>query len=457
MSDIHKSMELLDADHIMRHVTKKYRLSGSTVDPEARRKSVVSSGLLSVDMLLGGGVLPGGWYTFLGPEQSAKSTMVNSIMTSLAKNSDVPLILFFDAEGSNSLDYFSSIAKTLHKKGLDTQATFGVKDDKGEWAIKPRLHYYAESIAETIWNAAGSMLRSLPDKVYDHGQWWLLFPNTKENASRHKGKVDKKASERNGGKLAVPIGDDACMQALIIVDSYPAMLPSSAAEKDDQSLANAARAHSANVPKVKGLLKDKHAAFIGVNQLRNSINLTGYGPKSYEPCGEALKYFSDVRIRLRAESVPHSRTDRFEKESSVLMDGEDTYRYIHLLGAKNKLGTPNLEAHQRIWVADPDGEGRGFCPVWDTYSYLKDTGQLSGTRRKMTISLPGLELPPLRWLDFKALVTLDAKSGQAWCKEHKLSIPRNPRLREKCFAQVKSRKAMDLYFNNLKSGKRAEE
>lgn len=63
---------------------KKFRLTSLTTDTEARRTSAVSTGILSLDLMMGGGILPGLWITVYGGEGSAKSTTLATMLGSLA-------------------------------------------------------------------------------------------------------------------------------------------------------------------------------------------------------------------------------------------------------------------------------------------------------------------------------------------------------------------------------------
>ena len=72
----------------------------------------MSTGVLILDLLYGGGIRPG-WYTHFGKEQSSKTTGALVIAANAIKEK-VPLITFFDYEGSsvNSMPYIQSILKT---------------------------------------------------------------------------------------------------------------------------------------------------------------------------------------------------------------------------------------------------------------------------------------------------------------------------------------------------------
>ena len=454
--NVYEALALLDAENILEKVSKSFRLSGATMDVDARRESVVSTGLLVTDLLLNGGIHPGGWYTFFGPEQSAKSTNMLVTMVNLLY-SDVPVVMFHDAEGSNSPDYVMNIADALNKsRGNDHQSMFGVRDPKkGTWVVAPRIRYYNEHILETVWGSVASVLRGLPDKIYDDGEWWLLYERTKENISRFKGGAhDKKMSERYN-KLAVRSVDGGTPQALFLVDSYPSLVPSGDDDEEgDKSLSLDARLHAKHVKKIKGRLKSKHSAVVGVNQLRDNPGAAMRGGSTeYEPGGNALKFYSDVRVSHRPRGVPHaSKYSRYEEEDSVLGEGMDQYRYILMYTVKNKFGAGNIEAYQRIWTSDPMGRAMGVCPVWDTYEYLKRTGQVEGDRRALQVKLPDLDLPKVNWLKFKGLVLLKGGDLRDHCAS--LGLDENPKIRKRCFDQLASGDGLDLFFDHLSVNKK---
>ena len=82
-------------DHKLDAIEKHFSLSGSTMDKGELR---ISSGMLTLDLILGGGIVGGGWYTLFGMEQSGKSTVTTTIMTA-ALNTEVPIVSLFDYEG----------------------------------------------------------------------------------------------------------------------------------------------------------------------------------------------------------------------------------------------------------------------------------------------------------------------------------------------------------------------
>lgn len=226
-----------------------------------------STGLLSLDLILGGGIVPG-WYTHYGPEQSCKTTSAFTIMGSVMKK--VPILAFFDYEGSLSdTQYLENIVRSMGIKE-DFQRVFGVRDDKGRWAVKPLIRYRDPTIGEDFYDWLAELERQLPDKKLVSGRWWYIYENTKVNLKKLSAVMDHGMTKAMGKKgLYVP-AEDGSLQAVVIVDSYPGMNPGSSDEKieGDNSLAVAARMHSKHIPRVKGRLRSKRIAVIGVNQLR---------------------------------------------------------------------------------------------------------------------------------------------------------------------------------------------
>lgn len=250
----------------------------------------MSTGMLILDLLYGGGIRPG-WYTHFGAEQSSKTTGTLVIAASALKQ-NVPFISYFDYEGSsaNSIPYIQSIVKTA---GLNQSVgqIFGTKDpDTGKWITPPMIRFHAESIGERFFDFLGAVLRELPDKKKINGQWWLVYDEANKKA---KAKVsefaDPTMAKKYGKGLWVP-AENGELQAIFIVDSYPAMNPASNDEDEtDNSIALQARMFSKQLPRVKGRLMQKMVAVIGTNQLR-AVPMAMFGPKEAEPGGQALKF-----------------------------------------------------------------------------------------------------------------------------------------------------------------------
>lgn len=446
---------MVGIDDVLDSIEKDYGLSGASLGMcEAR----LSTGLLGLDVVLGGGLVPG-WYTFFGGEQSCKSTGSSWLMIS-ALFSEVPVISMWDFEGSSSSEYIENM---MESNGIDMpiDQVFGIRDPKtSKWAVAPRVRYYSEGIAEKFFDYLAKLERMLPDKLLMNDKWYYVYEGKTPEGKIHKanqarvGKhYDVKYFQRTGKyRIEAPDGN---LQALVIVDSYPAML-SEKQDVDDpgSAMAMQARMFSEQLKRVKGRMRSKRICVVGVNQLRKAP-MVAYGNPEYEPCGESLKFYSDVRLRMQprvlnaAPGMTKSDKGMILEEKSVL-GGVDKYRMIHVRAHKNKLSVPNMDCWLRLWIEDANGAARGFDPVWDTWRYLVETGQATGKRNAIKLDVKGHEAAKVvNWLDFKRLILgtraemkeIYARIGvkkpfdlRAWCKR---DLATGPGL-EKIFAIKKA-------------------
>lgn len=382
-------------------IEKKFDLVSGALSKDEPR---FSTGLISLDLIINGGLVAGGWYTALGGEQSCKSTLAMTIVASILRNNFKGYSSYFDYEGSVQFDYFEAILKNARVK-VSAEDVFGQKDEDGNYINEPLVYYSSPDTGEQFFSAVAELERILPDKLYMKGQWYYVYENTKENASLLKGKYDKKYFSKHN-KFRIP-AEDGSLQAIILTDSYPAMNPQSMDDKEDgdNSLGLQARMFSKQIPRIKTKMKKKRIVIVGINQIRENIGVM-YGPTEREPCGNALKFFSDVRIRTAKTVIPHGK-GYIEEEQSIKDDGAvDYYAYIKAKTVKNKLGgRPLQEVILRTRIGDADGEPTGFCMTWDAWNYLKATGQISGQRDKI---LFGEGTPyagtKFSWLEFKVLI-----------------------------------------------------
>jgi RecA/RadA recombinase len=434
-------------------VDRKFKLGQGSMSMEARLTSQVSTGLLGSDLMLGGGVVSGRWYTFFGGEGSAKSTHIAHIKLAAA-DSGVPVLSDFDYEGSSDPQYYEGIME-YYSKLRTVKELYGVQDETtGKWVVPRRVRYNSVTTAEDFFNSTAAFLRRIPDKEFIEGHWWYSWENDKVGKAVAGSKASAAMLKRYG-RLMIQ-AESGLPQAMYFLDSYPAMYPEKLDEDDKGvGMAAVARAMAENIPKIFSKLRSKGVTIIGVNQLRLRPAVMFQNPE-YEPGGEALKFASSVRVRQAARSVPHGKGP-IEEETSVLYDGAvDKYRYIHMKAIKNKTSTPYLESWQRIWIDDGTGTAHGFDPVWDTFQYLKHTGQLESgsTMKKLKIPLLGLK-KAISWSDFKGLVLLKGKDSQTLCKS--LGITKPPRLREVCKKQLSSGEGQKMFFDNLRDSAASEE
>jgi len=299
----------------------------------------------------------------------------------------------------------------------------------------------------------------LPDKKKIGENWYYIYESKTPEGKVHKvnqalvGNQYDKNYFRKTGRYRVP-AEDGTLQALVLVDSYPAMLPEKQDVDDPNgSLAAQARMFSDQLKRVKGKMRGKRIAVIGINQLRLKP-MVQFGSPEYEPCGEALKLYSDARLKWSSRALSSVSKDigevvkgikgQIEEEPSITHKGGiDNYRYIHVRGHKNKLSRPYLEIWMRLWITDAKNEAQGFDPVFDTFLYLKSTGQLTGKRGKMVLKLKGNEAShSIGWLDFKRLILGDRATIKLVCAKAGM---KPVKIRDKCFAQMASGDGLDMY------------
>lgn len=412
----------------------------------------MSTGLLSIDLIMGGGIRPS-MITGAGGEQSAKTTLALTLMGAAIK-ANIPLIAFWDYEGStkNSKPYVHSILKGMGVN-LTMDQVFGKRDKDGKWVTTPRVRYRAETILERFYDWLGETLRELPDKRYVEGKWWLIFD---EKNKKHKAMVGEHINtvmtRKYGNGLWVEAPDDK-IQGLIFVDSYTAMNPE---VKDEESISNQlsvkASAFSKQLERVKGRMSQKMVTVYGLNHLRANP-MAMFGPKESEKGGLALQQFSDVRFRQTSRSLsaapfsPKAGKKTYdEQEPSAETDGFDTYRYVMVKAHKNKLWTPQREVLIRIWVEDATGTARGLDPMFDTAQYLKLTGQLIGQRKGFKLDLAGLgkASKPVPWAVMKKWVLGDKET----MSKISTALGYKPMsIRAFCFKQMKDGVGEQLYVD----------
>lgn len=429
-----------DVNAVLDNIEKSVGLSESTLNTNEGR---MSTGYLMLDIVLGGGITAG-WYTNFGHEQSCKSTGANTLLLSGVKH-EVPFLSMFDYEGSSEPNYLETLMRNMGLPGT-IRDVFGEKDRAGAWVIPPRVRYRSEAVAEKFFDFLAQLERRLPDKRLMGGSWYYIYDGNKANKAIVGDRYDKTYYQKTG-KYRVE-AEDGSLQALVVVDSYPAMLPERL-DVDDPGAGMAAQARmfSEQLKRVKGKMRGKRIAVIGINQLRDRPGVS-FGNPEYEPGGRALQLFSDVRLKFTSRAVsgvPEARgKGQIEEEDSVQYNGVDKYRYIQVRAIKNKLSVPYLECWMRLWITDAKSIAQGFDPVWDTYQYLKETGQLVGKRTSMTLKLVSNPAEKaITWSQFKQLVLGDKATIRDICEKMKC---KPMMIRTQCFKQMASGRGLDLFF-----------
>ena len=88
---------------------------------------------------------------------------------------------------------------------------------------------------------------------------------------------------------------------LIVVDSVAALTPKVEidGDMDDQQVGVQARLMSKALRKITGILHKMNCTVIFINQIRMKIGMTGYGSPETTTGGNALKFYSSIRLDIR--------------------------------------------------------------------------------------------------------------------------------------------------------------
>jgi RecA/RadA recombinase len=397
----------VDVLEILSQAEKVAKVTSISLSKEDRLRT----GIVCLDLVLGGGLAPS-MVTFAGGEQSTKTT---TAIRALAESTsqDVGIRVLWDAEGSSgsSTDYIENIFRTA-KIDQSVETLFGVKDGDGRYIKAPTVYYRDEGEMETFFDWVSALLRRLPDKRFENKQWWYVYEGTMENKAKYKSQLDVVMSRKNNA-VYIP-AESGAIQAFIIIDSWPALVPKSMDDEASKGsgMAAVAREYAKHLPTIKGKLRSKRVIVLGINQLAEKPGFS-MGDNRYEKGGNALKYFSDQRFWFTSRAlsgVPFNPKGKGMEEEEASIDGKgvDTYRYVHVKNRKNKLAAPNRETWMRVWVTDRKGHARGIDPVWDCFYALSQTGQLTGRRSAIKLNLSGLGLAAktMDWMTFKKLILL---------------------------------------------------
>lgn len=452
----------IDEDYMINlfnETERNFNLRESNITEEPENK--LHTGLLTLDLFIGGGIVPGCWLTYLGDEQSGKSTLCTQ--TTLASIiEEVPIRVFYDYEGSTELRYLLNIAKVLGLKDIINENTpqgeiFGIRDKKGNIINKPLIRYYRESVLEKFFKPMTSYLKKSPFIENKDGQWYYSLPKLellKEQKNRHSKKSLEELFKKTSGEIMVPRKRKGKTQGILIVDSFPTMTPqrymNREDENKDESMAAKALAFSEVVPKLKPLMRPTRFSLIGVNQIRERPG--AMGNPVYESGGKTLKFYSDIRLEAK-KGVNPLDNKYIEVEPSVLKEGaKDEYEYRTIRTVKNKYSAGGSKEILRIWVKNHDRQNMGFDPVFDIYQFLLRTGQLTAnkTRRsKIIINSPVLPefqgAKPMDWLDFKKLIIGKRESYFEVLEKLGINTQKRIPIKARLLKQIKSGESIELY------------
>ncbi len=386
----------------------------------------LSTRCLVLDLLMNGG-LPPCWCQFAGDEGSAKTT---NALSMLSASLHLPMLYrdFHDAENALNTDY------ALDVMGINEKAEkiFGRQDPKNPkvWLHPAQIRHRTSNQLEPVLNSIFRKLNRLPDKAYRDGRWFYIFSAETDDQRRMKelGLIpDKTLSTRKRFWCELP-DHMAGLQSVTVVDSLPALVPTTFAEdeKEGGGMGLQARLFSSHIPKISGILKRKFSAIVVMNHVGLKPG-EKYNPE-YEKGGNSPKFYSAIRMWNYTRAVPEpfeklASNRRLCAEQSAEGTGEDWYAFKEIKSVKMKWGQPFLKGWQRIWIKDRRGFARGIDPVYDLWEYLKLTHQVKGPMNGFTIEFVGEQpLPKLKWMEFKRLVLAEVCESSNFHKSEWVDI-----------------------------------
>jgi len=328
VKDVEKEIDL---DSIITSVGDELELAPTNLIRGGNVKDAVSTGILALDLILGGGWSPGRRCNIFGREQGGKSTLLYLAVKSCI---DAGIhTVFFDFEGATDADRVQRM---------------GVKVD---WAREleskePVYFRYYDNMkhGEQMFRLAKRVMDQLPERA------------------------------------------DGPVQVAFFLDSLPTVPPEEQVEKDDIGTnAMRARLFSEQLPLIKSRVSAKRCIWIDTNQLKTNPR-QAYGNPEYEMCGDAVKTISDIRVKAK-KTIPPAGRGRPEKKTYIEEEkcwdgfGMDKYTFSEMYVTKNKSFSPFRGCIVRIWFEEAGGPGRGVDPVYDVFEYLKLTGQIELVKR----------------------------------------------------------------------------
>jgi len=249
---------LLDVNKLLDEKAHDQGLMFTTMDPNLRVKSGLSTGMYSFDLITGGGYAPGRFSYLYGDTGSGKSTTCyHGMKSALEKNI---IVNINDHEASMDPTYLSKI-------GIDLDEVCGRRNKKGVWEVTPKLRYSMGTTAEATFRFMNMIMKGLPDKIQmwdakaEEHRYFVIAPDFSYKptwAYISKGLKEEKIFEV----------EDFSPQMVFVTDSLKAMLPEARDEDmDSDPIALLARCFSNTFPLVKSLLGRKNCLYLATNHL----------------------------------------------------------------------------------------------------------------------------------------------------------------------------------------------
>ena len=379
----------------LNQITKDLKVTPVGFDAPEGTNGAISTGVLCLDLITGGGFPRHRMTTVSGESGAGKTTLISKAMGTLLRNKKT-LVHYEDLEGA--ADY-----QWMLQNGTDMNEYLGKKG-------KPKTLYY------------------IPD--FESGDDSLRYVN----------RVLEVAGELDTSDLGVHSN-------VFFYDSLAAAVSEELIENDEAgSKPYLAALLSRYIPMIRSRLKRANAAFIGINQLRENPRAR-FGNPLYEPGGNSPTFYADLKLWLetvgKAKRIDDPKKEhpitpkdsKFFKAGGYFLeenpDGTvDKYRFTHIKTVKNRVFPPLKETFMRVWVEENGITGRGIDPVWDTIRFYEEVGLAK----------------------FNSMDDVELKGVSYAYWDLKTEILKNPDLGLEARSLIDSGEAFKLYFNRLSGG-----
>lgn len=211
-----------------------------TLRRDVEKFEALPSGIPTIDKCLSGGLPDGRLIEIFGPEASGKTTLTLHFIAAAQARGDI--VYFIDAEHALDAAYAQRI-------GIDFDKLMFSQPDSGEQAL------------ETVR---------------------VICEATSEYQAKH----------------------NTTIKTLVVIDSIPALIPKQLFEiyekegfESKNALGAQARMLSSKIPMVVNRASKAGVTIILINQERDNIGVM-YGPKTTQPGGRAVKFFSSLRLKV---------------------------------------------------------------------------------------------------------------------------------------------------------------
>jgi RecA/RadA recombinase len=353
MSDKATIADAIDIEALMRSATSKAEKASKLTPVFLKRdsfaKTAVSTGSLCLDWKMGGGIPPGRIIGISGPERSGKTLLTTQILFNQLRGNNFAVL--HDAEGSTDPLF-------LQARKINFDKFRGKRDKNGDLKAKEVDYFnmYQPTTIEQFTEYIHTLCSVLPEN-------------------------------RNPTH---PV----CIHSL---DSVIALITDALDEDiDANKMAFHARMYAQYLPIINSDIVKTGCSLIYTNQLRQKPGVT-YGSPIYEPAGDALKFFSSIRLMLSTvkpklsdndhpflspETIPgvEVKAGGIYEEPHLNSKGDvigvDKYMYTGIKTVKNKVYTPYQSCWMRIQFEENGSTGSGLDPVFDIFTFFYETGYI---------------------------------------------------------------------------------